>query len=479
MTYIYSISITVVQILIHLLRRHQIEYDPVSMGEYVVCPSDSESENLPLFSPKKEVVHIEHHHGVSTVVGSMFTLINSTLGVGALAVPFAIASSGWLLGNVVMICIALLTRYSVSLLIQASDAAGVHSAKTYESLGHYTMGAFGTRLAEFTFIICGFGTLVSYFIFITDLFAAVFGISASEKWIITVLCTFLVIMPLSLSRRLGKLRITSILALVSVSFVVLFVFSVYLITKTLSTTNALPVLVPAVRFESSSVYTVTLLISAFACHNTALPVYEELRDRSLPRMNRAVVGAIALAFILYETVGICGFLTFGQDTKDNILINFSPEFMASHPPSLRFPLAIGRICMGLALLLTAPIALWPFRSCLLSVYLRVVNGKQTPSSHATQFQYFGMTILSEVAILFCAIVVPSVKIPLSIVGSVSGSLIIFILPSLYFLLQQPRSFLSREHAGPLAMLSLGICVGILCFSLTMYKLYVELFPVRN
>lgn len=452
--------------------------EPLSMGEYVPSPSvgkegqwllHKESTlsdmdvDVELAAPAKR-----EHHAVSTVLGSMSTLTNTILGSGTLAVPFAIASSGWLLGNLVMLAIALITRYSVFLLLSASDLAGAHCAKTYESLGHYTMGAFGTRLAEFTFIFGGFGTLVSYFIFITDLFTAIFDVAPAHKWIVTVVCWGCVILPLSLSRRLGKLRMASVLAILSITYVVAFVFVAFLVVDTSTTLDFSRI--QAVRLEPGSVYTVTLLIAAFACHNTALPVYDELRDRSIQRMNRAVAGAIAIAFVLYETIGLFGYLQFADDTRDNILLNFSPDYVSAIP-SIRVPLLVGRTCMALALLLTTPVAMWPFRSCLLSVILRVKNnGVQTPSHAATTKEYVLTTIASQMLILLCSVFVPSVKIPLSIVGSVSGSLLIFIMPSLFFLLQSPHPFLSWPHRGPLLMLAAGACVGVLGFSLTMYKI---------
>lgn len=467
--------------------KHQCDCAPVSMGEYVQSPRVAAGEVQWLLREKSlleaadDDVEIgalvaDERHATATVVGSMFTLTNTILGSGTLAVPFAIASSGWLLGNLVMVAIAFITRYSVYLLLTASDRAGAHCAKTYESLGHYTMGAFGTKLAEFTFIFGGFGTLVSYFIFITDLFAAVVGVGADHKWLVTVACLACVILPLSLPRKIGKLRLSSVLAILSIAYVVAFVFVAFVVVYNSGDAGAIDFSrVQAVRFEPGSVYTVTLLTGAFACHNTALPVYDELRSRSLARMDRAVLGAIGIAFVLYEIIGLAGYAQFGDATKDNILLNFSDAYVAANPV-LRVPLLLGRSCMGLALLLTAPIAMWPFRSCVLSVYLRVKNGGvQTPSSAATYREHALVTLVAQLLILLCSIFMPSVKIPLSIVGSVSGSLLIFIMPALFFLLLSPHAFVSRAHAGPLLMLAAGACVGVVGLSMTLFKIYQEHF----
>ncbi|KAG6968426.1 hypothetical protein JG688_00005820 [Phytophthora aleatoria] len=469
--------------------KHQCDCAPrsVSMGEYVASPrvvsgkvqgfakeSDyllaEPSYAIDVHKPPVESVK-EQPRGTSSLWGSTFTLTNTILGSGTLAVPFAIASSGWLLGNAIMLAIAMITRYSVHLLLSASDRAGNNCAKTYESLGHFTMGAFGTRLAEFTFIFGGFGTLVSYLIFVTDLCAAVLNVSIQDKWMITVTLVATVVFPLSLSRRIGKLWLASVLAILSIGYVVTFVVVAFLAAYNADEVSIGPG-VQAIRLESGSVYTVTLLISAFACHNTALPVYEELKDRTLPRMNRAVVGAISVAFVLYEVISLCGYLQFGSETKDNILLNFSPEYV-SHHKSVAAPLLVGQLCMALALVLTTPIAMWPFRSCVLSVYLRVKNGVQTPSHEATYKEYIGVTVLSLILILTCSIFVPSVKIPLSIVGSVSGSLLIFIMPALFFLLQSTGPVFTREHIGPLLMIGAGVVVGVLGLSLTLFKLYRE------
>jgi amino acid permease len=188
-------------------------------------------------------------------------------------------------------------------------------------------------------------------------------------------------------------------------------------------------------------------------------------------MMRAVNWAVGLAFMLYLAIGVCGYGLFGEETRSNLLLNFSDDFLASQP-QLRAPLLAAKASMGLALLLTCPIALWPFRSCVLSVLLRHQNGgRQTPSHEASRASFLLVTVASEASILACALYLPDVKTPLSLVGSVSGSLIIFILPSLFYAsLQRRRGLPFRCLKGPIAMVALGVLVGTLGFSLTLLKI---------
>lgn len=234
--------------------------------------------------------------------------------------------------------------------------------------------------------------------------------------------------------------------------------------------------VSAFHVDKSSIFTITLLIQAFACHNTLLPVYDELSHRTLDRMAWAVSTAMALAFSLYTCIGLAGYWTFGATTQDNILLSYTEHLQwLEQAPMLAFGLRIGQACMASALLFTCPIALWPFRSCVLSVYLRLMHGQQLSSSMASYGEFVAMTVTIELLILTCAIFVPSVKIPLSIVGSVSGSLIIFIMPSIFYLVLSTRHgagpILQWKNRGPLALLLMGIVLGIVGFSLTMVHLF--------
>ncbi|KAI9913483.1 hypothetical protein PsorP6_005382 [Peronosclerospora sorghi] len=161
-----------------------------------------------------------------------------------------------------------------------------------------------------------------------------------------------VVVVATASRRIGKLRLDSVLAILSIGYVVAFVLAAFLAASNVEEAAIAPG-VHAIRLEPGSIYTVAHLFSAFACHNTALPVYEELKERSLPRINRAVIGAISVAFILYEIISLCGYLHLGADTRDNILLNFSTEYVLQHK-AVKMPILVVQLCMALALVVTSP-----------------------------------------------------------------------------------------------------------------------------
>jgi len=168
--------------------------------------------------------------GKGTFASAVFNLTNTILGSGTLCLPFAMECSGSLLGTGTMLAIALTTCYSVNILLKASDQAGPGVPQNYEGLGFATLGRGGTYISEFTFIFGGFGTLMSYFIFIGQLISDVFGIpTAGQKWV-SLAAVVVVVMPLSCLKDVSSLKYSSLAAVLTVCYVVICVVVASLLT---------------------------------------------------------------------------------------------------------------------------------------------------------------------------------------------------------------------------------------------------------
>ena len=171
-----------------------------------------------------------------------------------------------------------------------------------------------------------------------------------------------------------------------------------------------------------------------------------------------------------QAIGFSGYHLFGSATKTNILINFDKPMLKAHP-ALSTPLRIGQLSMALCLILSAPVANWPFRSCVLSVVLRWRHGRPMASDDASDSEWAATTSLCLALVVFLSLCVPDVKTPLSIVGSVAGSLIIFVLPALFLFMPLPdRTWAAWWEHSPIAvcLLVTGCILGPCSLAMVLY-----------
>ena len=90
-----------------------------------------------------------------------------------------------------------------------------------------------------------------------------------------------------------------------------------------------------------------ILYSQFeACHTSILSIYNELNFPSQRRMMKVTRRGVFACFLFYVTTATFGFLTFLEDTKDNILLNDYGR---------NYAIAIGQVCLTLNLALSFPI----------------------------------------------------------------------------------------------------------------------------
>jgi hypothetical protein len=89
--------------------------------------------------------------------GSISNLCSATLGAGALSLPFAISLTGIVLGVLLLIFSAILTIYSIDVII---DACARTKQFKYEDVSQRLVGRSASRLLEASILIFCFGVSV-------------------------------------------------------------------------------------------------------------------------------------------------------------------------------------------------------------------------------------------------------------------------------------------------------------------------------
>lgn len=97
--------------------------------------------------------------------------INSILGSGVVGIPYALHKAGFGLGLFLLIVLAVVTDYSLSLLVKSANLAGVTS---YQDLVHVAFGRPGFYLLTLLQFIYPFIAMISYNVIIGDTITKVF-----------------------------------------------------------------------------------------------------------------------------------------------------------------------------------------------------------------------------------------------------------------------------------------------------------------
>lgn len=105
--------------------------------------------------------------------------INSILGSGIVGIPYALHKAGFGFGLFLLIALAVVTDYSLSLLVKSANLAGVTS---YQDLVHVAFGRPGFYLLTLLQFIYPFIAMISYNVIIGDTVTKVFKRVFARKY---------------------------------------------------------------------------------------------------------------------------------------------------------------------------------------------------------------------------------------------------------------------------------------------------------
>lgn len=474
--------------------------------------------------------------GKASAASSIINLVNTIIGAGTLAMPYAYRANGILLGTLIILASGIAS--GTGLYMQALSSKFVpRGHASFFSLAKITYPGLAVIFDMAIAIKC-FGVGVSYLIIFGDLMpqvtealgAAADSLLASRTVWLTVAMG--IVGPLSFLKRLDSLKYTSIIALVSVGYLVLLVIAHYFIgdvpaDKRGDISILEPYSLPAV------LQTLSIIVFAFTCHQNMFSVLNELAHPTEHKYRGIIVASIGNSAILYVAVGLCGYLTFGDNVGGNIVTTYPYSIFST----------IGRFAIVVLVVFSYPLQCHPCRASLNHVMEWVsanvlkrnsdgngtgADGTSSPSidsddacdverrplvqdwaaapsvvasdcgneeeqrrrkskhkyhmlSHIPPKRFTIMTIVILILSYFLALSVHSLELMLAFVGSTGSTSISFILPGIfgYTLLEKSRVDTAHEpieHSSILRTISLilfswGILVMVVCLGTNIWLLW--------
>uniref|UniRef100_A0A8C2C6S0 Solute carrier family 38 member 4 n=1 Tax=Cyprinus carpio TaxID=7962 RepID=A0A8C2C6S0_CYPCA len=368
---------------------------------------------------KKKYDEEEYHPGHASFGMSVFNLSNAIMGSGILGLSFAMANTGIILFVILLLGVAILSLYSVHLLLVTAKEGG---SLIYEKLGEKAFGWPGKMAAFGSITLQNIGAMSSYLFIVKyelpEVIRAFLRLEESSgEWYLNgnylvVFVSIGIILPLSLLKNLGYLGYTSGFSLSCM------VFFVGVFTPHPEDTEDMCTPKYFV-FNSQTAYTVPILAFAFVCHPEVLPIYSELKDRSRRKMQRVSNLSILAMLVMYLFSALFGYLTFYDHVEAELLHTFTKVY------KFDTMLLLVRLAVLTAVTLTVPIVLFPIRS---SVITLCFAGKE--------FSWIRHILIAAAILAFnnlLVIFVPTIRDIFGFIGSSAATMLIFILPAAFYL----------------------------------------------
>eukprot|EP01087_Luapelamoeba_hula_P013641 TRINITY_DN389_c0_g1_i1.p1 TRINITY_DN389_c0_g1~~TRINITY_DN389_c0_g1_i1.p1 ORF type:complete len:529 (+),score=77.35 TRINITY_DN389_c0_g1_i1:235-1821(+) len=394
--------------------------------------------------PEDQAVAEKPKHKGPSLFGAYANLATGIVGVGILSYPYAFSHAGSITNIIMTVVFTALNIYSLYLLTAFAEQQirlKTLSQQTYEELVRLTLGPVWYYVAVGFILILTLGALTAYLIVVADMGNPVFSDWISfhggfrdfivSRYFIIVAFAVIFAFPLSLLGNIHNLAISSIIAVLSILFVVAAVMyrggeaihdDAHHLMEHVKLFNWSP---------TGPVLAVPLCLFALGCQMQIVPIYAELDEKKRPYFTLVVAAAVATCAILYLGIGIVGYIQFGDDVEDNILKNF--------PNKGDNLIDSARITMCLHLILAYPVGLFPGRRCLDLLLNRLFKFNADPSLKRKVFQ--NILIIALTCLLAC--VLPQITFVFGMVGATGSVALLSLFPGLILWKMAPFSWTPR------------------------------------
>nr|TKW31242.1 hypothetical protein SEVIR_2G092700v2 [Setaria viridis] len=323
--------------------------------------------------------------GGATSAQTLGNVVVSIVGTGVLGLPYAFSTAGWLAGSVGVAAAGFATLYCMLLLVDCRDK--LEEDETEECYhGHYTYGDLGERC---------FGTVGRC---LTEILILVSQIA------------------LSFIRSLSSLSPFSIFADVCnvLAMAIVIKEDLQLFDHPFANRSA---------FNGLWAVPFTFGVAVFCFEGFSMTLALEASMAERRKFRGVLSQAVAAIITVYVCFGVCGYLAYGDATKDIITLNLPNNWSS-------VAVKVG-LCVALAL--TFPVMMHPIHEI---VETRFRSSFQKLSRNVRGAEWLGLhssRILVVAILTVVASFIPAFGSFISFIGSTMCALLSFVLPALFHL----------------------------------------------
>ncbi|KAK0175562.1 hypothetical protein PV327_009302 [Microctonus hyperodae] len=383
-----------------------------------------------------------------------FNFINSIIGSGVIGIPYALHQSGFGLGILLLIIVAILTDYSLILMVRSGHICGEMS---YQGLMRASFGRPGFYILTALQFVYPFIAMVSYNIVVGDTVTKVMirvtGISESnvfaQRESVILFATLCITIPLCLYRNVARLAKISFLSLVCVGFILL---AIFIRMGTMS--SLVPDKDDSWDFANirGVIPSIGIMAFAFMCHHNTFLIYGSIERATQQKWDVVTHWSLFTSFIIAAAFGIAGYVTFTSYVQGDLMENYCWDDDLMN---------LSRVMFSGTILLTFPIECFVTRE----VILTAIKGTTETENHDVYISGSDRRyLLITMGIITTAYLISMTEDCLGVVLELNGILaavpLAYVLPALCYLRLEEGSLLSSKKIPAIALLAAGAFTAI-------------------
>ncbi|KAG0266856.1 neutral amino acid transporter [Mortierella polycephala] len=402
-------------------RRHSLAETVKSERKIFIPGQTVEEDEIVIEEPEEKI-------SFSKAVGMLFkTFIAS----GILFLPNAFRNGGILFSPLFMTLIAVLCLHSFLLLVKCRE---LHPG-SYGDIGQRFYGRWMRYIVLFAIAISQFGFCCGYCIFFAQQFAIVvdsLGGAHLDK-IVWIAIFFVILVPFTLVRNIGKLGFSTLVAdvCIIVGLIYLYVYDI----KQLVINHGSPMPLRLFNSQDFGLFIGTAVFS-FEGIGMVIPICGSMANPK--QFPRALIIVLSVVCVLLVSFGAMGYAAYG-DQVQTIVLDDLPNATSGEQTGKN---AI-QLLYIIAIFLTTPLMLFPCIRIIEHVVFRAVGDTSTGKSRILKEN------IVRVLVDFCVAIVAyagysKLDIFIAFVGSFACAPLLFIFPPLFHLRAFPGQPLWRK-----------------------------------
>ncbi|KAL3831322.1 hypothetical protein ACJMK2_023088 [Sinanodonta woodiana] len=391
----------------------------------------------------------------SNIPMTSFNFINSIIGSGIIGIPFALKQAGFGLGIILLILVAIITDYSLILLIEAGKLS---NTVTYQDMMMFACGRPGFYLLSTLQFLYPFIAMISYNVIIGDTITKIItriggnsveGTVLANRQFIIFLSTIFITLPLSLYRNIAKLSKWAFVSLVLVLFIL-----VCICIKLGTFAKDIPPTPNAWSFANTSVtQAIGIMAFAYMCHHSTFLIHSSLENPAKERWNFVTHVSVLFCMVVMLVFGLVGYASFTGYTQGDLLENYC------HEDNL---MSAARFIFAVTVMLTYPTECFVTRE--------VIENALFPSSQPAPFwRHIVVSLVIVLTNAALSMTTDCLGIVLELNGVLAACPLAFIIPPVCVMRLRQEPILSKSNIIPILIATFGSLVAIIGFIMAIYN----------